>query len=244
MPNETISQIQLPNGTTYDIVGKVTISRNLTSGTKSATINIDGTDYDIYSVTNTDTKLKTSIYTPSQLVVFPIFGDSISSSAEEKYISYGFMGKEYNNEFGLFLGAGGSSDTGYLWLNKGNYGTTLYADTSLSANRTIYLPNADGTIALTSNIPSAYTSTPSAPGTGSAGSSTSYSKGDHVHPKELPTVSSSDNDKVLMVSNGAWAAGTFSGLPSVSSSDNGKVLTVVSGAWAAASLPLYNGGVS
>lgn len=33
-------------------------------------------------------------------------------------------------------------------------------------------------------------------------------------------------------------------LPSVTSSDNGKVLTVVNGAWAAASLPVYNGGVS
>lgn len=31
----------------------VTISRNLTSGTKSATINIDGTDYDLYSTDNT-----------------------------------------------------------------------------------------------------------------------------------------------------------------------------------------------
>lgn len=34
------------------------------------------------------------------------------------------------------------------------------------------------------------------------------------------------------------------GLPSVSASDNGKVLMVVNGAWAAASLPIYNGGVS
>ena len=33
------------------------------------------------------------------------------------------------------------------------------------------------------------------------------------------------------------------GLPSVSASDNGKVLTVVNGAWAAASLPVYDGTV-
>lgn len=36
----------------------------------------------------------------------------------------------------------------------------------------------------------------------------------------------------------------ISGLPSVTASDNGKVLTVVNGAWAAASLPTYNGEVS
>lgn len=34
------------------------------------------------------------------------------------------------------------------------------------------------------------------------------------------------------------------GLPSVSASDNGKILKVVNGAWAAANLPVYNGGVS
>ena len=34
------------------------------------------------------------------------------------------------------------------------------------------------------------------------------------------------------------------GLPSVTSSDNGKVLTVVNGAWAAASLPIYDGSVT
>jgi hypothetical protein len=35
-----------------------------------------------------------------------------------------------------------------------------------------------------------------------------------------------------------------SGLPSVTSSDNGKILKVVNGAWAAATLNTYNGGVS
>jgi hypothetical protein len=39
-------------------------------------------------------------------------------------------------------------------------------------------------------------------------------------------------------------AASNSSLPSVTTSDNGKVLTVVNGAWAAASLPTYNGSVS
>lgn len=45
-------------------------------------------------------------------------------------------------------------------------------------------------------------------------------------------------------SNGTVTLSLSSPLPSVTSSDNGKVLTVVNGAWAAASLPTYNGGVS
>jgi hypothetical protein len=54
----------------------------------------------------------------------------------------------------------------------------------------------------------------------------------------LPTVSSTDNGKVLGVSSGAWAAvDAPSGLPSVSSTDNGKVLGVSSGAWATVDAP-------
>ena len=40
--------------------------------------------------------------------------------------------------------------------------------------------------------------------------------------------------------DGTWASPPS--LPSVSASDNGKVLRVVNGAWAAASLPSANGG--
>lgn len=45
-------------------------------------------------------------------------------------------------------------------------------------------------------------------------------------------------------SSGTLTVSVTNPLPSISASDNGKVLTVVNGAWAAASLPLYNGGVS
>ena len=44
--------------------------------------------------------------------------------------------------------------------------------------------------------------------------------------------------------NGSTGAVSISVLPSVSASDNGKVLTVVNGAWTAASLPTYDGSVS
>lgn len=45
-------------------------------------------------------------------------------------------------------------------------------------------------------------------------------------------------------SNGVLTLNGQSGLPTVSASDNGKVLTVVNGAWAAAALPVYDGSVT
>lgn len=55
-----------------------------------------------------------------------------------------------------------------------------------------------------------------------------------VGKKVLPEVTTSDNDKVLTVVNGAWTAQTpASGLPDVTASDNDKVLTVANGVWVA-----------
>lgn len=60
----------------------------------------------------------------------------------------------------------------------------------------------DGAVA----VAPASNTTPKAPGTASAGSESAYARGDHVHPKELPNVTASDNGKFLRVVNGAWAA--------------------------------------
>lgn len=47
---------------------------------------------------------------------------------------------------------------------------------------------------------------PEAPGTEDPGVSSQYARGDHVHPKELPTVTATDNGKFLRVVSGAWEA--------------------------------------
>ena len=47
---------------------------------------------------------------------------------------------------------------------------------------------------------------PKAPGTASAGNYVTYARGDHVHPRELPNVTTADNGKFLRVVSGAWAA--------------------------------------
>nr|DAT89094.1 MAG TPA: hypothetical protein [Caudoviricetes sp.] len=47
---------------------------------------------------------------------------------------------------------------------------------------------------------------PKAPGTASAGNYATYARGDHVHPRELPNVTTADNGKFLRVVSGSWAA--------------------------------------
>ena len=41
---------------------------------------------------------------------------------------------------------------------------------------------------------------------GVVGTSTAYARGDYIHQKELPSVTTADNGKFLQVVNGAWAA--------------------------------------
>ena len=57
-----------------------------------------------------------------------------------------------------------------------------------------------------SSKPQPSNTTPKAPGTASAGSESAYARGDHVHPRELPNVTTADNGKFLRVVSGAWAA--------------------------------------
>lgn len=56
------------------------------------------------------------------------------------------------------------------------------------------------------NTPQPSDYTPEAPGTETSGESKQYARGDHVHPKELPTVTATDNGKFLRVVSGAWEA--------------------------------------
>ena len=57
-----------------------------------------------------------------------------------------------------------------------------------------------------SSKPQPSATTPKAPGAASAGSESAYARGDHSHPKELPTISADDNSKILQVVDGQWAA--------------------------------------
>lgn len=56
------------------------------------------------------------------------------------------------------------------------------------------------------DVPQPSDDTPNGPGVASAGSENAYARWDHVHSKELPTVTTSDDGKFLRVVSGAWAA--------------------------------------
>lgn len=68
--------------------------------------------------------------------------------------------------------------------------------------------------------------------------------GSTTYDLSIPLATASDNNKVLTVVNGEWAAAAVpTELPSVTASDNGKVLAVSSGSWAAVT-PSSGGGGS
>ena len=77
-----------------------------------------------------------------------------------------------------------------LALVNSTYKTTL-SPTTLTANRTITLPNASGTLAFTSDIPSAATADPVMDGTAAVGSSAKYALEDHVHPIDTSRLAAS-----------------------------------------------------
>ena len=86
------------------------------------------------------------------------------------------------------------------------------------------IPASDLASGVIPTVPSAYTSNPEALGTASAGSSTAWAKGDHVHPKP--------------------SASDIGAIAAPSSPTSGQFLQWNGTAWVASDLPVYNGGVT
>ena len=157
---------------------------------------------------DTDEKLKTNALVNSSSEYYPIFGLG-NNSASTKYYSSDFRVQNYNSQLTLQLGQASNSPTrGKLALVSNQPNAYGYLVTVSTGMRTYTLPDATGTIALTSDIPtvptnisaftndagyitsadvpegaSAYTGTISAvtSGTSSAGTNNGFARGDHVH---------------------------------------------------------------
>lgn len=90
------------------------------------------------------------------------------------------------------------------------------------------IPASDLASGVIPSVPSASTTTPAMDGTASAGSSTSFARGDHVHP--------TDTSRATATSVPASAAVGSNGLITFKNSSGTQLFTV--------QLPLYTGGVS
>ena len=208
-----------------DWSGNEVLAGKLTVGT-APTNNMDvATKQYVDTATASITDEKLSTGTIGNNVYYPIVGDN-TASATTKYIDS--TGLKYdatsstNGYARLYLGNGTASGTeGSKYGRLMIYGTTAYAVTldsgSPTENRSISLPNKNGIVALTSDVPSASSTTPSADGTGAVGTATTYARADHVHPKITQTISISSNVITLTGSDGTTSSVT---------------------------LPVYNGGVS
>ena len=147
------------------------------------------------SVTNTDTKLQVAAVT-SGTTYYPIVGTG-TTAATRQYDTTGFIyvgtnGTANGTNGNALLTLGNSTASTTANWKKGTvrlYGTTAYytdlVSGAPSANRTITFPNATGTVALTSDIPTVPSSTDSATtgitiaahGTTSIGSASNWSAG-------------------------------------------------------------------
>lgn len=142
----------------------VEFTPNLTSGTKVGDLTIDDSTVSLYAPTNTDEKLKTTAVT-SGTTYYPIVGTNSTTAANKNYDSTGFSYAGTNgtangtNGNALLTLGNNTASTSANW-KKGTlrlYGTSSSYTDIISAvtttARTITLPNATGTVALTSDIP-------------------------------------------------------------------------------------------
>lgn len=137
----------------------ISITRNLTSGTKSATINISGTDYDIYSETNTDTNVTQIPLNGRNSGKGLLFAYDTGVTVTNTVYTSSCI---YYNDYGQTLYICNSDRTKYGYYkydalclaNSTTSYTGLLKTAAVTASRTYTLPDATGTIALTSDIPS------------------------------------------------------------------------------------------
>lgn len=121
-------------GTTYaELVSGsvVSVSRDLTTGTKSATITVNGTGYDIYSVTNTDKNVAQSLSTSDSSYAVLLRADTgtTDSTDETKYSSKFTVQPSTGN-----ITVGGTTTSTGLITGNGGISTTVL---TTSSNTTI-----------------------------------------------------------------------------------------------------------
>lgn len=132
-----------------------TPSANDNSTKVATTAYVDAAIPDVSGFSTTDEKLKINVVSNTD-VYYPIFGSNSTNVASTQLYDSNF---KYQSATKATLTLGSyNGKTGSLQIFKDSYYIALQPDTLTSA-KTIYLPDKAGTIALTSDIPSVYSST-------------------------------------------------------------------------------------
>ena len=139
---------------------------------------------------DSDSKVEQVSATPSSYTYWRPLLVGASSNATEGFTPTSVTDKSYTFPTVEVQPSSGTIRINSLALVDSTYKTTL-SPTTLTANRTITLPNNSGTIALTTDIPSAATANPIMDGTAAVGSSTKYALEDHVHPTDTSRLAAS-----------------------------------------------------
>lgn len=197
-------------GTTYDTVGEASVTQVLSSGTKIATVSIDGTATDLYAPAG-GSSVDPATAAPSMDGTAAV-GSSAKYAREDHVHPH-----DTSRLSGVILN---TSSEPYD-VPVANSSATIDIGDGLKvsdSNNKITLSAKTGT------------------------TSGTVATGNHTHSEYQATLVSGTNIKTIN-STSLLGSGNIAiaGLPSVSASDNGKVLRVVSGAWAAASLPSASG---
>lgn len=180
--------------TTYDLASKAVPNTRTVNG-KALSSNITLTASDVGATDEKVKQIPLNGMNSGKGVLFSsgTGGDQITSTV---YTSNKLMWNDYSTPSLTIYNSDrtkqGNLSYSHLYLgdNQSSYRSYL-STTTLTANRQHILPDKGGTVALTSDIPSATTTTPAMDGTAAVGTETTFAKGDHVHPSDTSKVSKS-----------------------------------------------------
>ena len=221
-------------GTTYDTVGEASVTRVVTSGTKIATITIDGTSSDLYAPSGSSVDPATAS---------PLMDGTAAVGSSAKYAREDHVHPTDTSR----VAVSATDDEGTSIIRNQGWAIVLQQKAPNNTTNSKIQLDSDGIITTFSGgdgptVDASGIWLPSAPTNDRLAANKGYVDA-QVATKQATLVSGTNIKTVN--GNSLLGSGdlTVGGLPSVSASDNGKVLTVVNGAWAAASLPVYDGTV-
>lgn len=206
-------------GTTYDTVGEASVTQVLSSGTKIATVSIDGTATDLYAPAG-GSSVDPATAAPSMDGTAAV-GSSAKYAREDHVHPHdtsklGSVTLSTSADTYVVPVTGGTAniDVGDgLNVSEGTNKITLSAKTGTTST-TVAAGNHTHTVAGINGLQSALDAKQATLVSGmniKTVNGTSLLGSGDISTAELPSVSSSDDGKVLTVTNGAWAAGTASG---------------------------------